>query len=104
MANRAPGYSCPAAADTPEAVAEECLFQKRIEFWGEGIVFYDMKRLNIGMQNGNAGTNAPSMAKYTTDGRAPWWNCVIPSSAVDQNKALIGNNNPDPTKTVKSKE
>lgn len=61
-----------------------------------------MKRLNMSMHNGDAGTNAPSMAKFTTDGRAPWWNCVIPLAAVQQNVALTGMNNPDPTATVKS--
>ena len=85
-------------------LAEDILFQKRIEFWGEGIVFYDMKRLNISMQNGNDGTNAPSMAQLSTKGRAPWWNCVIPLSAVQQNAALQNGakNNPDPTKSYKS--
>lgn len=98
MANRAPGYTIPAANE----LVEEIIFQKRIEFWGEGIIFYDLKRLNIGMQNGNAGTNAPSMSQITTDGRAPWWNCVIPLGAVQQNKALLEKNNPNGTFTYKS--
>ena len=99
MANRDPNYKIPAATTD---LVEEIIFQKRIEFWGEGIIYYDMKRLNMSMHNGDAGTNAPSMAKFTTDGRAPWWNCVIPLAAVQQNIALTGMNNPDPTATVKS--
>ncbi|MEI3529010.1 MAG: RagB/SusD family nutrient uptake outer membrane protein [Alistipes sp.] len=98
MANRDPNYKIPAAYE----LVDEIIFQKRIEFWGEGIIYYDMKRLNMSMHNGDAGTNAPSMAKFTTDGRAPWWNCVIPLAAVQQNVALTGMNNPDPTATVKS--
>ena len=98
MAARAPGYTIPAGND----LVEEIVFQKRIEFWGEGIIIYDLKRLDIGMQNGNNGTNAPSMAQITTDGRAPWWNCVIPLSAVQQNKGLTGKNNPNATYTYKS--
>ena len=81
---------------------DEIIFQKRIEFWGEGVIFYDLKRLNIGMHNGDTGTNAPPMAQLSTDGRAPWWNCVFPLNAVQQNKALAGKNNPNPTQTVKS--
>ena len=69
---------------------------------GEGVIFYDLKRLNIGMHNGDTGTNAPPMAQLSTDGRAPWWNCVFPLNAVQQNKALAGKNNPNPTQTVKS--
>lgn len=99
MANRDPNYRIPAATTD---LVEEIIFQKRIEFWGEGIIYYDMKRLNMSMHNGDAGTNAPSMAKFTTDGRAPWWNCVIPLAAVQQNIALTGMNNPDPTATVTS--
>ncbi len=98
MANRAPNYTVPAAND----LIDEIIFQKRIEFWGEGIVLYDLKRLNMSMRNGDNGTNAPTMAQLTTDGRAPWWNCVIPLTAVQQNKALLGKNNPNPTFTYKS--
>lgn len=98
MATRAAGYSIPAGND----LVEEIIFQKRIEFWGEGIILHDLKRLNMSMQNGKSGTNAPSMAQISTDGRAPWWNCVIPLSAVQQNKALSGKNNPNATYTYKS--
>ena len=52
--------------------------------------------------DGDTGTNAPPMAQLSTDGRAPWWNCVFPLNAVQQNKALAGKNNPNPTQTVKS--
>jgi hypothetical protein len=100
MANRAPGYVSPASSG--DALIEEIIFQKRMEFWGEGICAYDMKRLNIGMQNGNPGTNAPSGGQFTTAGRAPWWNFVIPLGAVQQNRALLNKNNPNPNATVES--
>lgn len=98
MAHRDPNYTIPASY----TLVDEIIFQKRIEFWGEGIIFYDMKRLNMSMHNGDAGSNAPSKAQLSTDGRAPWWNCVIPLSAVQQNIGLSGKNNPDPTGTVRS--
>lgn len=98
MAHRDPNYTIPASY----TLVDEIIFQKRIEFWGEGIIFYDMKRLNMSMHNGDAGSNAPSMAQLSTDGRAPWWNCVIPLSAVQQNIGLSGKNNPDPSGTVRS--
>ena len=99
MANRDPNYRIPAATTD---LVEEIIFQKRIEFWGEGIIYYDMKRLNMSMHNADTGTNAPSGAIISTDGRAPWWNCVIPLGAVQQNIALTNMNNPDPTGTVRS--
>lgn len=99
MAHRDPNYRIPAATTD---LVEEIIFQKRIEFWGEGIIYYDMKRLNMSMHNADTGTNAPSGAIISTDGRAPWWNCVIPLGAVQQNIALTNKNNPDPTGTVRS--
>ena len=33
--------------------------QKRIEFWGEGIIFWDYKRLELQVVRGQPGTNAP---------------------------------------------
>lgn len=99
MAHRDPNYQIPAATTD---LVEEIIFQKRIEFWGEGIIYYDMKRLNMSMHNADKGTNAPSGAIISTDGRAPWWNCVIPLGAVQQNIALTNMNNPDPTGTVRS--
>lgn len=60
MANRDPAYTVPAAND----LIDEIIFQKRIEFWGEGVIFYDLKRLNIGMHNGDTGTNAPRWPSF----------------------------------------
>lgn len=98
MANRCTGYTVSAGAD----LVDEIIFQKRIELWGEGLMIYDFKRLNMSMHNGDSGTNAPSGARISTDGRAPWWNFVIPDAAVQQNRAVAGKNNPDPTQTVLS--
>lgn len=83
---------------------DEIIFQKRVELWGEGIVLYDLKRLDYGMVNGNAGTNAPSLARLTTTGRAPWWNLCIPQSAMEKNQALMNMNNPNPCYTYASIE
>ena len=95
-------YNPPAESN---ALAEEIVFQKRIELWGEGQAIFDMKRLNISVHNGDEGSNAPADARFTTDGRAPWWNLVVPLSAVQQNAAMENGekNNPDPTKSYSSR-
>ncbi len=98
MAHRIAGYTAPVSTD----LIDEIIFQKRIEFWGEGIILYDLKRLNMSVHNGDEGTNAPSGAQFSTEGRAPWWNIVIPLSAVQQNTGLTNKNNPDPSNAVKS--
>jgi hypothetical protein len=92
MAHRNPKYSAAGVTN----LIDEIIFQKRVELWGEGIVFYDFKRLNMGIQNGYAGTNVPTDSRVNVSGRAPWWNFCIPEAEVLQNPALEGKNNPNP--------
>ncbi len=98
-ANRQPDYECTAA--TVEEFEDEILFQKRIEFWGEGIAFFDAKRMRAGTLQSYPGTNAPTdLLKLNCNGIKPNWNFVIPNSEVNNNVALDGLNNPDPTDAV----
>ncbi len=94
MSNRAPGYTVPAAASDGDDLVDEILFQKRIELWGEGLILFDLKRLNVSIQNSS--NNAPSGARLDTEGRAPWWNQTIPISIAQRNPVLLTTNNPDP--------
>ncbi len=91
MANRNPKYSTEAVTD----LVDEIMFQKRVEFWGEGIVFYDFKRLGLGIHSGYDGTNVPSDSRVNVEGVAPWWNFCIPQSEENQNLSLKNNPNPD---------
>lgn len=88
------------AATSSEAVVEAAIWQKRVELWGEGIVFYDMKRLNYGIETGYPGTNVATDSRINTDGRAPWWNFVIPEAEVIQNTILKDTNNPEPSDLI----
>ena len=97
MANRNPKYS----TETMTDLVDEIMFQKRVELWGEGIVFYDFKRLGLGINNGYDGTNVPSDARVNVTGVAPWWNFCIPQSEELQNAALSGKNNPNPDGIIK---
>ena len=95
---RDPRYTIPASGD----LVEEIIFQKRCELWGEGILFYDFKRLDMGIHNAYDGTNTPAGADFESKGRCPGWNFCIPLAEVQQNKALKGLNNPDPSSTLKA--
>ena len=93
-------YDC-SGINSEQAFIQELLLQKRIEFWGEGILMYDYKRLNQGITRGYAGTNFPAVARFNTEGRSPQWNIVITRSEFQSNTALNqSNNNPDPTSTM----
>ena len=98
-AHRDPKYTVPAGAD----VVEEIIFQKRCEFWGEGVMIYDFKRLDMGIDNAYEGSNAPGGTDFSTTGRCPAWNLCIPQKETQQNNALEGKNNPDPSRTLKPK-
>ena len=42
-----------------EDFRKELILQKRIEFWGEGIIYWDYKRLELSVTRGYSGTNCP---------------------------------------------
>ena len=94
-------YDCTNRARTVKAFTNELMLQKRIEFWGEGIVMFDMKRLDMPSRRGYVGTNSPASYRLNCDGRAPYWNFVISRGETQNNTALEGRNNPDPSGKVK---
>lgn len=76
----------------------ELLLQKRVEFWGEGILLFDYKRLDMGITRGYPGSNHAGVFKYNTVGRSPQWNIVITRAEFQSNTAINdSNNNPDPS-------
>lgn len=83
----------------------ELLLQKRIEFWGEGILIFDYKRLDMGITRAYPGSNHAGVFKYNTDGRSPQWNIVITRAEFQSNTAINDtNNNPDPSGKIKLAE
>lgn len=76
----------------------EMMLQKRIEFWGEGILLYDYKRLDMGITRSYPGSNHAGVFKFNTTGRSPQWNIVITRAEFQSNTAIDDtNNNPDPS-------
>ena len=81
---------------------KEYMLQKRVEFWGEGIVFFDYKRLDVGINRAFAGSNHPSVFRLgATDGRSPQWNIVVTRAEFQTNTAIDDKtNNPDPSNKI----
>lgn len=91
-------YRDPAYAFKGGDAIDEIVFQKRVELWGEGHTFFDIKRLNMSVTRGYEGTNwADSQSQLNTNGRPAWTNYVIVASEAASNKALVNYNNPDPS-------
>lgn len=79
----------------------EVYTQMRLEFWGEGIGFATAKRLQPGVMQNYAGTNAPAdIFKLNCKGMKPHWNLVIPDYETQSNVILQTTNNPDPSSTA----
>ena len=89
-------YNC--NASTKEGIVKECIFQKRVEFWGEGIIFFDYKRLNMPVTRYYEGTNHIPDSRFNTNGLAPWMNLCIVRTENNANPACVSN--PDPSDLV----
>lgn len=91
-------YTC--TAGTMDEFRQALMLQKRIEFWGEGIIYWDYKRLNLSVTRGYPGTNCPvgfrlnSIEGYC----APWFTLYFSKFESNQNKAIVLN--PDPSAAI----
>ncbi len=89
-------YSC--TASSQEDIIEEIVAQKRVELFGEGQSFFDYKRLNMGVTRVYVGSNiSDENARINTKVRPAWMNFVISQAEEDNNKGVVGYNNPDPS-------
>ena len=77
------------------AFQNEVWWQRRVEFWGEGLAMFDIKRLNKGIIRNYAGTNHVEMYRWNTTSAPSWMNYCIPVSETAYNKSCT--NNPSPT-------
>ncbi|MDR6373134.1 hypothetical protein J2795_004323 [Chryseobacterium bernardetii] len=88
--NRNPSYA--GAATTGAAYINEILDSRRLEFWGEGFRFLDLKRLNLGLDR--TGANHSSvvtnnvMTVPNTDLR---WEFLIPRTEINANPLIVQN-------------
>ncbi|MDE6140941.1 MAG: RagB/SusD family nutrient uptake outer membrane protein [Alistipes sp.] len=88
LASRIPGYVC--LANTKADVIEEINFQKRVEFWGEGIEYIDNRRLNIPVDRldatwGAANNNHYEDGKIRVEQEASKMVYYIPTREIEAN-------------------
>lgn len=77
---------------TGQALLNEIITQKRIELWGEGFAWFDLKRLNLPVQRDYTGTNHPAYGRFnipTGDNRFLF---MIPQAELDANPDILPNN------------
>ena len=86
MVNRDPAWN------KTDVTPEEVYLQRRIELWGEGFSFFDLKRLNKGIDRTYAGTNHPANGQIKVAAKAKTWIYQIPQSEMQENTAIKENN------------
>ena len=99
MVFQGPTYNAPSDKDK---LIDEILFQKRVELWGEGQAFFDIKRRDIAVNRTQDGSNFSDDTRFETTTRPAWMNYVIVQTEGNNNSALVGWNNPDPTNRYKA--
>ncbi len=86
---RNPSYVC--RATTAEAVQNEIFQQRRVELWGEGLIYFDYLRLNKPVDRRNA--LCPDYYRFNIPAESPCLIYCIPYDEFDTNKGMSGQTN-----------
>lgn len=65
--------------------AEDVVLQRRIELWGEGFAYFDLKRLNKGIDRNYQGNNHLAGYTLTIPAQDPAWTYQIPRKELQEN-------------------
>ena len=89
MVTRQPSYEYNGAMTT-QALIKEINFQKRVEFWGEGIEFLDNRRLNIPLDRTSKDpkNNHLEGARIKLDQESRNFRYQIPIKEIENNKMI----------------
>ena len=87
-------YTC--TASDMDSFIQALMIQRRIEFWGEGINYFDYKRLGLAVTRRYEGSNYESDYQLNSIKGyvAPWMNYMIPEIEKDRNPAVVIAPNP----------
>ena len=90
MAARDPEYT--PSGNTGDALIEEIMIQRRIELWGEGFRFYDLKRLNLPLDRTGANhVESVINGKFTEPAGSNAWTWQIPIDELNANDNMVQN-------------
>ncbi|WP_268122503.1 RagB/SusD family nutrient uptake outer membrane protein [Roseivirga pacifica] len=80
------------STNTGQALLDEILVQRRLELWGEGFNFLDLKRLNLPLERSTRGSFSITQARISEmPAGGNEWNFLFPISAINVNKELQQN-------------
>ena len=88
-ANRDSKYT--KSTKTGTALLDEILMQRRVELWGEGFRFTDLKRMNQPLNRNGANHNPALTGVQDVPAGDVRWEFLIPQSELNANKAMVQN-------------
>lgn len=72
----------------------ECWWQRRVEFWGEGLATFDVKRYGAGIIRSYKGTNHPEGYRWNQTTTPQWMTLCFVQTESNYNTALVQNPTP----------
>jgi hypothetical protein len=91
--NRNPSYVL--TTNTGTALLNEILIQRRIDLWGEGFRFFDLKRQDLPLDRTGSNHTIALSGVLSVPAGGPEWQWAIPQSEIDANPAIgPGGQNP----------
>jgi hypothetical protein len=79
------------STNTGQNLINEILIQRRIELWGEGFRFYDLKRLNMALNRNGSNHNPAVATTMSVPAGDKQWQFLIPRSELNTNSAAVQN-------------
>ena len=77
--------------NTGDALVQEILTQRRIELWGEGFRWYDLKRLNLPMERTGNNFKIAYCGVLEVPAGDVRWNYAIPKMELNSNNLMVRN-------------
>lgn len=82
MAKRDPSWSA------GSVTVDDVLLQRRIELWGEGFEYFDLRRNGLGVDRKYEGSNHSAAAQYKFPAHGKSWNFQIPKNEIQNNQYI----------------
>ena len=90
LSNRNPSYVL--STNSGDALINEIMFHRRVEFWGEGFRFTDLKRLNQAMSREGIPNHLPALISVTVVPAGDIkWEWLFPQDEINANPAIVQN-------------
>ena len=88
--NRNPSYTL--STNTGQALIDEIMFNRRIELWGEGFRFTDLKRTNAPLNRNGIPNHLPAIVSvFDIPAGDKQWQWLFPQDEMDANPAIVQN-------------